>query len=466
MIRSMAEKIIIDPLTRISGLLEIEVEVEGNRIVDTKSDGLLYRGFESMLVSRYPLDAIYFTERICGICSVAHSVASAMALEDALQIGVSKNDEYQRDIIHGLEFIQNHLRHFYLMMVPSFVRITNPPIANNQQDIDFRIPEELSRQIEQHYQEGIEYSRLAHEAQAVLGGKAPHNHGVFVGGVNSTPTAYDIEKVRNSIKRLLVFVSNTMREDTEIIASYYPDYYEMGISYPNFLSYGIFNHEPPELFYLQPQVMVDGYRYRLEPDRITEQVVSSWFRNDGTQDQVDLSKASAYSFVKTPQYNGLPMEVGPLARMLISGNYTGGHSCMDRIVARTLEAEKILIIIDRMVDLVELQPSNQRSYLMPDFAQGAGLIDTTRGALGHWIRIQDQVIERYNIIAPSVWNLSPRDERGLAGVVERALIGTMLADVNNPIEIGRIVRSFDPCVSCATHVLRNGRKSMTIRLTI
>jgi hydrogenase large subunit len=462
----MAQNIIIDPLTRISGFLEIEAEVEQNQIINAKSDGLLYRGFETMLVKRPPLDAIYFTERICGICSVAHSVASALALEDALQVKVAQNEEYQREILHGLEFVQNHLRHFYLMMVPSFVRITSLPIENDQQYTDFRIPEDLNSLIEEHYQEGIEYSRLSHEAQAVLGGKAPHNHGVFVGGVNTFPTAYQLEKIKNSITRLLDFVTTAMRQDTDIIAEYYPDYYEMGMSYENFMSYGVFAHETPDFTYVQPQVMVEGIRYPLEPDRITEQVTNSWYRSNTSPDQVDLSKSSAYSFIKTPQYNGLPMEVGPLARMLISGDYTGGHSCMDRIVARTLETEKVLRIINQLIYQIELTPSNQQSYLMPASAQGAGLIDTTRGALGHWISIKDQVIEHYNIITPSVWNLSPKDEKGEPGVIERALIGTTLADVNNPVEIGRIVRSFDPCVSCATHVFKEGRRSMTIRLSI
>ena len=90
---------------------------------------------------------------------------------------------------------------------------------------------------------------------------------------------------------------------------------------------------------------------------------------------------------------------------------------------------------------------------MPESAQGMGLIDTTRGALGHWVSIQDQVIKHYEIITPSNWNLSPKDNNGIPGTIERSLIGTVLADAQKPVEIGRITRSFDPCVSCATHLL-------------
>jgi hydrogenase large subunit len=338
------------------------------------------------------------------------------------------------------------------MMVPSFVKISSLPLVSDQQYTDFRIPENLTKLIEQHYIEGVEYSRLSHEAQAVFGGKAPHNHGVFAGGVTTILNAYTIEKVRNSVRRLISFVTSAMWEDTGIIAHYYPDYYQMGISYPNFLSYGVFDHEEPELSYVKPGIMVDGTRYPLDPAFITEQVTHSWYQLGIVPDQVDLTKASAYSFIKTPRYNNVPMEVGPLARMLLSGNYAGGHSCMDRIVARTLETGKVLQILEALLDRIDLSGNEQRSYEMPSAAMGVGMIDTTRGALGHWIEIQDGKIGHYNIITPSVWNLSPRGEDGLPGVIENALIGTTLADENNPVEIGRIVRSYDPCVSCATHL--------------
>ena len=100
-------QIIIDPITRISGYLEIRSEVEENKIISAEARGLLYRGFEKMLQGRYPLDAIFFTERICGICSAAHAYASTLALDDALQTPTTLNDRYLRDIIHGFEYIQN-----------------------------------------------------------------------------------------------------------------------------------------------------------------------------------------------------------------------------------------------------------------------------------------------------------------------------------------------------------------------
>lgn len=463
----MGNIITIDPVTRISGFLEIKAEVENQSIVNAIASGLLYRGFEVMLKGRAPLDAIYFTERICGICSTAHATASSLALEDALKLSITLNDRYLRDIMHGFEFVQNHLRHFYLFTVPSYVRITSIKLVEEQGYRDFRLPEELNNKIEEHYIKSIEFSRLAHEGLALLGGKAPHNHGIFAGGVTVNINAYNLEKLKVIISRIKEFVSTDMREDLDIISSYYPDYYENGISYPNYLSYGVFDkYEDKDITYVHAGVMIDGIQYPLEPANITEQVHYTWYQLDQNTMEVDLSKQDAYTFIKAPRYHGLPMEVGPLARLMIAGEYTRGHSTMDRVAARVLETEKVLNILEGFVVRVELLPNNQNQYDIPQQAMGTGMIDTTRGALGHWIQIDNQVINHYNIITPTVWNLSPRDDMGNPGVIEKALIGSNLNNIKEPIEIGRIVRSFDPCVSCATHVITNTGDNNIIEIVV
>lgn len=463
----MGKIITIDPVTRISGFLEVRAEVEENTIVKANASGLLFRGFEKMLKGRSPLDAVYFTERICGICSTAHAMASSLALEDALKITVSLNDNYIRDIMHGFEFVQNHLRHFYLLSIPSYVKISSINLVGDQEYSDFRLPEEINRKIEKHYVSSIEFSRLAHEGLATLGGKAPHTHGIFVGGVTVNIDAYKLEKVKSIIRSIKAFVSTTMKEDVDIIAKYYADYFEKGKSYPYFMSYGVFDkYEDPEITYVKAGVMKDGILHPLEVNKITEQVRYAWYKTDETSEEVDLSKSDAYTFIKAPRYSNLPMEVGPLARLIISGEYTGGNSCMDRNIARVLEVEKILGIIEKLAERVKLTANNQKSYKMPESAYGAGLIDTTRGALGHWVQIENQVIKHYNIITPTVWNLSPKDVLGVPGVIEKALIGTTLNNIKEPVEIGRIVRSFDPCVSCATHLIGSDGKTKVVEVLV
>lgn len=451
----MKKTITIDPVTRISGFLEINTEVEDNIVTNAKTSGLLFRGFERMLKGRSPFDAVYFTERICGICSTSHAVASSLALEEALKISVDINDLYLRDLIHGFEFIQNHLRQFYLFTVPDYVKLPEiSPISPQQYD-DYRLSDSLTRRINENYIKNMECSRLAHEGLAVLGGKAPHNHGIFPGGVTVNIDPYKLEKIKSIIAKIRDFIDEAMIEDMNSIAKAYPDYFDKGKSYSNFMSFGLFNsYEDPEISYVKPGVIIGGKKQRLETDSILEDIRYSWYEDKDNGETVELKKPEAYTFIKAARYKGLPMEGGPLARLMLTGEYTKGNSCMDRNVARVLETQKIIRIMENITRKIELKKSHQRAYSIPDSAFGAGLTDTIRGTLGHWILIEGKVIKNYNIITPTGWNLSPVDERGVHGPAEKALIGTRLKNSNNTPELGRIIRSFDPCISCATHVIK------------
>ncbi|KJS79980.1 MAG: Ni/Fe hydrogenase [Peptococcaceae bacterium BICA1-8] len=453
-------KITVNPITRISGFLEIEVTVENNRIIDAKSSGMLFRGFEKMLKGRPPLDAVYFTERICGICSTAHSLAATLALEYALDIEPNENARMIRDFVHGCEFLQNHIRHFYQYTLPDYIKGPNiHPLINNY-SVDLRLPPDRNDKLVQHYLESTKYSRLAHEMLAELAGKAPHNHGIFIGGVTVKMDADKWIKVRSILDSILSFVKDVMLEDVYTIARYYPDYFLNGSGYGNLLSYGLYNtYKDREAFYVNPGIFKNGTISSFDENMITENIKYAWYEADQIEnkptDEVEIEadryKEKAYSWVKAPRYNDVPFEVGPLARMWISGIYNNGISTMDRTIARVLEVIKIAEIMQELLKRVELKPSGQRKYSVPDQAEGKGLIDTTRGGLGHWIDIKNQKINHYEIITPTSWNLSPRDTKLQRGPVEEALFCAEIKDIENPVEIGRIVRSFDPCVSCATH---------------
>ncbi|MCM0650700.1 nickel-dependent hydrogenase large subunit [Clostridium swellfunianum] len=452
--------ITINPLTRISGFLEIEVMVENHKVIDAKSSGLLFRGFEKMLKGRHPLDAIYFTERICGICSTAHSMASALALEDALKIVPNENDKMIRDFLHGCEFLQNHLRHFYLYTLPDFIKGPNVEPVYNNSHTDFRLRKNLNDRLANSYVEAVKYSRKAHEALAVLGGKAPHNHGIFVGGVTVNLDASKYSQIKALIYEIDDFVTNRMLEDVQIIAEYYSDYFNNGAGYGNLLSYGVYDdYSEVQLTYVKPKVSVNNNFYKLNENRITEDIKRAWYSEDTNP---SIPKEGAYTWVKAPRYNGYAFEVGPLARMILSSNYPKKVSTMDRTIARVLEAKKIIEIMKELLRRIKFQPAEQKRYDILDSTTGRGLTDTTRGALGHWISIKDKRIEHYNIITPSVWNCSPTDSNGVKGTIEQALIGTEIIDEEHPVEIGRIVRSFDPCISCATHVITGTTKPIQI----
>lgn len=457
----MSRTITINPITRISGFMEIEVKIENHKVVDAKSSGLLFRGFEKMLLGRSPFDAIYFTERICGICSTAHSVASTLALEDALKIHPNENDKMLRDIIHGWEFIQNHIRHFYLYTLPDFVVTPDIQPVASAGGYDLRLPEALNKKISENYLEAIKFSRLAHQGLAVLGGKAPHNHGVFVGGVTESLDASKLIQLKYLVSETKAFINNRMLEDVNIIADYYKDYFMMGRGYGNLMSYGVFDtYKEKDISYVKPAVLINGKAGPFEQIKITENIYNSWYKGKTIQENLfggftedDMNKAQAYSFVKAPRYEGNPMEVGPLARMILSGNYENKISMMDRTIARVLEDKKIIEIIGGLLERTSFEAVDQGQYEIPDSSRGSGLTDTTRGSLGHWVSIENKVIKHYNIITPSAWNCSPTDSKGVRGVIEQALIGTEIQNPEQPVEIGRIVRSYDPCISCATHIV-------------
>lgn len=460
----------ISPITRISGLMEIEIQIDNHTIINAKSSGLLFRGFEKMLYGRNPYDAIYFTERICGICSAAHGIVSCQALENCLKVIPNSNGVILRNIIHAFEILQNHLRHFYLFTIPDFAVTPDITPVYSEGNYDLRFPEKINRRISQNYIKAIEISRLAHSGVALLGGKAPHNHGVFVGGVTGSVDASKLNEMKFITQKIKSFAENEMMEDVNSVSEYYSDYFKMGKGYGNLLNYGMFNNIKDCIEdYVRPGVAMKGKIHPLDINEITENIFSSYYEGKATQDDLytsetvpDLTKNNAYSFVKAPRYEDNAMEVGPLARMIISKNYPYRVSMMDRTVARVLEAKKLCGITLELLDCLDFNSAIDNLPEIIEDARGYSMMDTSRGALAHFISIKSKKIEQYNIVTPSAWNCSPKDSSGVYGVIEKALIGTEIQNEKEPVEVARIVRSFDPCISCATHVFCDNYEPLEI----
>ncbi len=468
-------KITIDPVSRISGLLEIEVEIENNVIVDAKSSGMQFRGFEEMFRNRSPLDMPRLTSRTCGICSTHHASASSMALEDAFGIKPEPNGFMVRELTNGYEFLQNHLRHIYQFAFPDYVDLGEiTPLQKNidKEAADYRLPKDINDKIASHYLESIQYSRNAHKAVAILAGKAPHCHGIFIGGTTTNLDIQKYQEVKVIVHDIKKFIENNLIPDIYTVAKYYSDYFSMGKGYGNLMTNDLFNYEFNPVKYVSNGVIINGRKENLDPDNITESVKYTWASAPNNivlpgqnPAKPDENKKGAYSWVNAARYKGYAMEVGPLARMIIGGYYDNGISAMDRLIARVLEAKKVCEVIEGLLEVVRLQPANQKQWEIPKKASGMALVGATRGVLGHWIEVEDSVVKNYTLIPPSSWNLSPKDDRGLRGPVEEALVGTRIDDMKKaPTVIGRIVRSFDPCLNCAAHITSDTHSPFTIKI--
>ncbi|MEG0132552.1 MAG: nickel-dependent hydrogenase large subunit [Clostridium sp.] len=468
-------KIIIDPITRVSGLLSIEVEVANNKVVVAKSSGSQFRGFESMFKGRSPLDIIRLAPRVCGICSTHHTMAATLALEDAMAVTSDYNGKIVRDIANGFEFIQNYLRHIYFFVFPDYVNIIHlNPLYKIEGDnaADYRLSIADTKKINEDYLGAIKYSREAHRAIAEIAGKVPHCHGIFVGGTTTNIDVPQISTIKYSINVIKRFIEDKLIPDVHIIAKAYDDYFKMGSGNKNLMCYGLFDDYNSPINSFSPGIMINGVREDFQVNNITENISRTWTEGNSqiiipgvdVETKPNPYKEGAYSWVNAARYKGYAMEVGALARMTLNGYYKGGISAMDRILSKSLEAMKICESIEGLIDLLKIGKAYQQQWDIPKVAKGVGLIEAERGALGHWLSIENKVVANYTLIPPSSWNLSPTDNKSVRGPVEEALIGTEIADIAHPVEIGRIVRSFDPCLNCAAHITSDRHEPMTINI--
>ncbi len=490
----MSYKIKIDPITRIEGHMAIEAVVDDGIVKDAKSMGTLFRGFEIILQGRDPRDANRLTQRICGVCPTAHATASALCIDDAFGLTdkIPDNGKLIRSLIFGANFLQSHVLHFYHLAALDYVDAVGvvgdlSPFVPRYEG-DYRISGDANAGLVNNYLKALDIRRKAHEMLSIFGGKMPHNVGIVPGGVTERLTEDKITNFLWRLNEIRNFVDNVYIPDVIAVAKAYSDYFEVGAGCQRLLSYGAFDLPTGQLF----KSGVVGPDLKPKPfakDNITEDVKSSWYadscggKNPAVgQTELDIKKTGAYSFIKSPRYNSQVCEVGPLARMV--SNYVQGDettkqlvdsalkelgagiealfSVLGRHAARALEAK---LVGDSMVDwLTALKPSEPTivESQIPQQGEGAGLTEAPRGAVGHWMTVKDKKIDRYQVISPTAWNGSPRDDKGQPGAIEQAIIGTRVKDKDNPFEIVRIVRSFDPCLACAIHLLDAGKNELGV----
>jgi len=366
----------------------------------------------------------------------------------------------------------------------------------------FKMPPEANLVVLSHYLDALTVSKTGAQMMAIFGGKNPHPQSLVVGGITSVMDAMDANRVGQYLFRLREinrFIETAYIPDVLIAAASYKDegLAGTGVGVRNYLCYGGFPLDDNWNETLLPKgVVIDGNitsPLDLHERMITEEVTHSWYKGSESLHPFDgktepeytgfdanghIKGDEKYTWCKAPRYNDLPFEVGPLARFIVG--YAQGHekirdlvdttlkasnlpisvlfSTLGRTAARALETKLVGDSAEAWVNelISNIKSGDTRTWTrcdVPESGQGRGMNEVPRGALGHWVRIENKVIENYQAIVPSTWNCSPRDHAGRKGPYEESLIGTRLADVNQPLEILRTIHSFDPCMACAVHII-------------
>ena len=577
-----AQTIVVDPVTRIEGHLRIEAECDGQVITRASSSGTMVRGIEIILQGRDPRDAWAFAQRICGVCTLVHGIASVRAVENALSYEIPANAQLIRNLMIGAQFVHDHVMHFYHLhaldwvdvvsalkadpkstsalaqSISSYARSSPGYFADVQSRVRklvesgqlgifanaywgsplYQLPPEANLMAVAHYLDALAWQRQIIQLQTIFGGKNPHPN-VLVGG---TPAAISVhagagtattavnevglQKVAELIDQMRMFVDEVYVPDILAIASFYKDWFKKGYGEGtgNFMTYGDFpatGSQDPKTFLVPRGAILGRDLSRIlevdvtSQDDIQEFVAHSWYDYRGGKEtglhpfkgetQLNysgpqppyqhLDTTASYSWIKSPRWKGHAMEVGPLARILML--YASGHaptraladkslaqlglpleamfSTMGRTAARAFESK---ILADAMpgwygalmanIKAGDVRTFNEKLWepsTWPRHAQGVGFMEAPRGALGHWIVIDDGRITNYQAVVPSTWNAGPRDPAGVEGPYEAALKGQTIRDPKQPLEILRTVHSFDPCLACAVHVLDPGGEEL-IRIRV
>jgi len=491
------------------------------------------------------------------------------AVESALNITIPDNARVIRNLITAIQYVQDHVIHFYHLHALDWVDIVSALSADPKgtaalaQSISdwpkssaayfagvkaklkefvdrgqlgpfanaywghkaYKLPPEANLMAVAHYLEALDWQKDVIRMHAVLGSKNPHAQTYIVGGM-AVPVDPNSQNALNAntlgffneiANKAKAFVEKVYVPDLLAVAPFYLEWAKVGKGVGNYLACGEFPLDGvpnTNNYWLPSGVIVNGDLKGvkdLDQNKVSEYVTHSWYTYQGGDDAgihpfkgetspkytgptppyKELDTDGKYSWLKAPRYEGLPMEVGPLSRMLVA--FARGHkevtdavtmvlkklgvgpevlfSTLGRTAARGVETLVVANQIPSMIgelaanmkkgDVKIAETSKWEPETWPAECEGHGWHEAPRGALCHWVRIKDQKIENYQCVVPSTWNGSPRDAKGQRGPYEASLIGTKVANPEQPVEILRTIHSFDPCMACAVHVVDAEGKQIT-----
>lgn len=565
----MAERVVIDPLTRIEGHVRLEMEVSEEKIIKAWAESTQFRGIETIVQGRDPRDAWAFVQRICGVCTTVHAIASCTAVENAIGSTIPTQAERIRAMVLASQEIQDHVIHFYHLHALDWVNVVSAAKADPAATVElahavgstwrkntverftevrdtvqkildsgqlsifsggywdhpgYTMPPEANLMAVAHYLDALEFQRSMIRIGVVFGGKNPHPN-FLVGGMACTidPNKSEsinqvqVDQIKDWVDEVEEFCTTCYWPDVVTIMDLYKEYYEIGISSPNFLAVGmagsIFGGDPntsrrEPIGGVKPGVLLDmdlETVHPFDPKKIEENIASAWYSyEDGSVSKTPdvgettpdydgptppfewLADRDRYTWSKAPRYDGRPMQVGPVARVLLA--YAQGHArtreLLDPVLAKSGITLKHLNstagrTLARGLEAVT-SAEHMKNEVFPAFVEGIrkgdidvfdstrwdpdswdkecsgyAIMEVARGNLSHWVTIKDKQVERYQAVVPTTWLAGGRDDKGQVGPYEESLqYGTHpLVNPEQPLEPVRTIRSYDPCMSCGVHIL-------------
>ncbi|HHL35421.1 MAG TPA: nickel-dependent hydrogenase large subunit [Desulfobulbaceae bacterium] len=561
----MAQRITVDPITRIEGHLRIDVEVEDAAITKAWSSGQMWRGIEVILQGRDPRDAWLFTQRICGVCTTVHALASVRTVENALGMEIPMNAQYIRNLVMSLHALHDHIVHFYVLSALDWVDVVSALKADIKKTVALAetlsnwpnnsfnrfkavrkkvqaivdsgqlgpfangywghpamtLPPEANLMAVSHYLEALDYQRKADKAIAILSGKNPHIQNLSVGGVTAAinpdnDTTLNIERlywVKQLAEEVRGFVHQVYLPDVIAIGALYKDWLAYGAGVTNYLAVPDMPLDTRGTSFdlpggtiiganLKTMKPITGFNDPYFKQNIVESIAHSWYKGDWSKhpfkeetvpDYTDFQDDGKYSWIKAPRFKDMPMQVGPLAQVLVG--YAQGHKLTKKYVDDALSRVSTLAGVQVEASVLHSTPGRHlaraiRAAMLSDLAlehwdklvanigtgdleifnkptfpkgeqMGFGFHEAPRGTLSHWIVIRDGKIKNYQCVVPSTWNAGPRDGKGEPGPYEASLVGNPMANPQLPLEVLRTVHSFDPCIACAVHMLDPPGRELT-----
>jgi Ni,Fe-hydrogenase I large subunit len=492
----VSRRLTIGPFNRVEGDLEVSLDVVDGRVASAQVCSSLFRGFEQILIAKHPLDALVIVPRICGICSVSQSAAAAAALADATGLQMPINGHLASRLILACENLADHLTHFYLFFMPDFARAayrTRPWYAQAER----RFKAEVGEALREVLPARADWLRL----MGYLAGKWPHSLALQPGGTTRAISATEKVRLLTVLREFRAFLSSSVFGDTlenvtalgsaEQLTAWaqgrtgdFPRFLEIaadlgleriGRGSDIFLSYGAYaqQNQPGQAGDDHPHLFARGVwrdgAQAFDETLISEDVAHAWLfgeqplhpRQGETRPLIAefADQPGAYTWCKAPRYHARVAETGALARQMVNGHpllralvAANGGSVLARVVARLFEIALVVPAMENWVRALTPGEPFCNQWQLPDQASAVGLVEAARGALGHWLHIDGGKIARYQIIAPTTWNFSPRDAGGVPGALEQALVGLSVGEGESvPLAVQHVVRSFDPCMVCTVH---------------